>query len=503
MSLPVGKDHMDHENGEVEPTSMKPELRLGVDEDHNDSKGADLSHDMDQPEMPSRHQPIQLEVRIPISLSVPTTAIIDVFRKICTENEYMIIEEDAVEVTAVRETMEDWKTYFMKCLPWGQTSHKNIVALRLNVLTNTTRAMKTIMLKGLCGTKKQSEKFVEKFKNALSNLERSKNLPSPTNGTQTSFFRDMDESMAGTGRSGFGSAKYQHMKEVLTIREEEEEGSQMKSNLESYSVYHFNKILASDAYTLGKKVSDFVSNFILTYQNTEEAVQCLPQPIESVITMTNETVETLFAEFNYGRSETRKIMPFCRFAVEKFIFDKLYHQIIGIYNFKNQELTARFEDSRRRLSEHTLKEIFVSLDGKEKFWLISNEELLDKPLKDLHEAEVPYAHAIKELDKMEKLWNPREKLNCMLMMQSLMRSSVVDHFHGKVELTSTEDELPLIIYTVLKSRHLNLPSDLDLVQDYLKCEPDSDYEMRLITNIRVSIQYISDEWKIESNSPPS
>jgi len=37
----------------------------------------------------------------------------------------------------------------------------------------------------------------------------------------------------------------------------------------------------------------------------------------------NEVTETFFADFNYGKSETRKMMPFCKTSVEKFIFEKV------------------------------------------------------------------------------------------------------------------------------------------------------------------------------------
>lgn len=67
---------------------------------------------------------------------------------------------------------------------------------------------------------------------------------------------------------------------MFNCREEDEEGSQVKSNLESYSIYHFNKILSSDAYTLGKKVSDFIKDFLMNYRNVEESSELLPQPVQ-------------------------------------------------------------------------------------------------------------------------------------------------------------------------------------------------------------------------------
>lgn len=45
--------------------------------------------------------------------------------------------------------------------------------------------------------------------------------------------------------------------------------------------------------------------------------------MESIVSLINQTVDTLFCEFNYGKLETLKMMPYCRSSVEKFIFDKV------------------------------------------------------------------------------------------------------------------------------------------------------------------------------------
>jgi hypothetical protein len=53
--------------------------------------------------------------------------------------------------------------------------------------------------------------------------------------------------------------------------------------------------------------------------------------------MINEVVDTLFSEFNYGKSETRRMMPFCRFSVEKYVFEKLYSRLFNMYKKKHKE----------------------------------------------------------------------------------------------------------------------------------------------------------------------
>ncbi len=106
-------------------------------------------------------------------------------------------------------------------------------------------------------------------------------------------------------------------------------------NLESSSFYEFRKILSQENYSIGKKVADFLADFAANYKNLAESAELLPQPVshiqnftkfykmESVYLLVNEITETFFADFNYGKSETKQLMPYCRISVEKFIFDKV------------------------------------------------------------------------------------------------------------------------------------------------------------------------------------
>jgi hypothetical protein len=117
-------------------------------------------------------------------------------------------------------------------------------------------------------------------------------------------------------------------------------------------------------------------------------------------------------------------------------------------------------------------------------------------LKNIPNGDTPYRNAINDLEKLEKLWNPREKLNALLKTQSLMRSSVVEFFRGKEELSCMDDELPIMIFIVLMAKVPLLPGDLAFIEDYISYEPEHDYEQRLLINLRVSIQFICKEWTI-------
>ena len=53
----------------------------------------------------------------------------------------------------------------------------------------------------------------------------------------------------------------------------------LPSTLESYSFYYFHKILTSESYNLGKRVSDFINDFLHNYRSIKESADLLPQPV--------------------------------------------------------------------------------------------------------------------------------------------------------------------------------------------------------------------------------
>eukprot|EP01017_Pseudomicrothorax_dubius_P028539 TRINITY_DN3392_c0_g1_i7.p1 TRINITY_DN3392_c0_g1~~TRINITY_DN3392_c0_g1_i7.p1 ORF type:complete len:505 (-),score=100.34 TRINITY_DN3392_c0_g1_i7:133-1647(-) len=495
------------QGSEVENTFQK-KITLNDDEEHHENNENQPEEpriqELDSPKVDG--SPVSdtaaagISYKVSFSLSVMNHMIYDLFRKTCKANDFILVEEDMHQGTAIRDTSDSWSRIF-RCLEFRKSRHPYVV-VRINVYTNTVKCAKTVVVRGICGKVNILKKFVNDFKTKVQNAEKTSlgYAFSHAKMANSSFFSDISMHEHFTNRLPTnGTHRDRFPPTPPSIKEEEEEGSHMKTNLESYSIYHFNKILSSDAYSLGKKVSDFLRDFTLNHRNVEESAELLPQPIESIVQMTNETVDTLFFEFNYGKAETRKIMPYCRFAVEKYLFEKLYECIFPMYLLKNREMIEDFRAMKEKLSTSTLQRVLTSLDIPKKFWLFTEargSDLLSMPLKEIPDMAMPYASAIIELDKMEKLRNPREKLNCLLMLQSLMRSSVVDYYKGKEELASMDDELPIVIFIVLCSDNHNLPADLNLIEDYISFENDFDHEQRLLTNIKVSVQYIAKEWKI-------
>lgn len=54
--------------------------------------------------------------------------------------------------------------------------------------------------------------------------------------------------------------------------------------------------------------------------------------MSEAVVIVNDVVNNLFRDFNYGRRETKAVMPFCRISVEKYLFSKLNPQLYGMYN---------------------------------------------------------------------------------------------------------------------------------------------------------------------------
>lgn len=105
----------------------------------------------------------------------------------------------------------------------------------------------------------------------------------------------------------------------------------------------------------------------------------------------------------------------------------------------------------------------------------------------LNEKDYPYKDAYLEMDKLSKLRSPREKLGVLLMMHSLMRSCVVDFYKGKEEVSSMDEELPLLIYILLYCRVEDLVAELSFIDDYVNLDSSLESEKRLMTNIKVIV----------------
>ena len=84
-------------------------------------------------------------------------------------------------------------------------------------------------------------------------------------------------------------------------------------------------------------------------------------------------------------------------------------------------------------------------------------------------AKVPYIDAIREIEKIESLECPGDMVNCLSASFEKLKTAVVDHHKGKLELSAMDDVLPLSIYTVSMANLSTPASHQQMMADYLRC----------------------------------
>lgn len=47
-------------------------------------------------------------------------------------------------------------------------------------------------------------------------------------------------------------------------------------------------------------------------------------------------------DFNLGKDQTKEMMPYCRAAIEKYMYSKLNDNLFAMYAFKNREQDLKF-----------------------------------------------------------------------------------------------------------------------------------------------------------------
>jgi len=419
------------------------------------------------------------------SLSVNMRLIKDIFNRVCKKRGFSIIDDEREQITAMRKQYINLKDLCINCFTGKFKNLTSITTLRLTSKTNKITCRRKIVLKGLIGEIKLIKAVFFDFSNEL---EVHEPRPSPHK---------------ITGSSLFGDQLLIHSRYVPITEENNSDGEELAmspQNLESYSFYEFRKILSSDQYAIGKKVAEFFKDFFESYGDSKASASLLPQPMAKVFYKINQVTETFFADFNYGKSETRKIMPFCKTSVEKFLFEKVYSNLFGMYQIKFDKQSTMFrEQTHEILKEKNHLKHLKFLEIPLKFWLINPDKLTEaEELKEpLQEHEIPYINAINEFSKISKVRSPKEKLAVLLMVNSLMKSSVVEYHQGKQEITSMDEQLPILIYVVLHCQVENIAAELNFIHDFVNLDPTLESEEMLMANFKMSVEYISEKWKNE------
>mmetsp|Transcript_52259 Transcript_52259/g.59725 ORF Transcript_52259/g.59725 Transcript_52259/m.59725 type:complete len:604 (+) Transcript_52259:83-1894(+) len=458
-----------------------------------------------------------------VHFRISSQEIFDIFESLAKKKSYHVIEINHKFATIIcRESgglLSNLKS-LMKCAPLASAQKEKtpVTAMKLMVTVDQAKCMRVIQFKGLYGCNETVRLFYRDFEAKLQELD---------GGAAETSIRHMT-SMAGetSGTGGYGAVGVSPDEEEVPEEEEEEQVSY--TNSESSSYYQFHKILSSEQYSLGYKISDFLVNFSMYYRSIEESAQVLPQPLNSIKSMIEESVDTLFHEHNYGKGSSEKMMQFCRPAVERFIFSKLYDILFAMYKFKYEEKDSQFDIKCQKINQYDPVLIMKSLEIKKKYIIHTdlNESMnisleMSRTLSGSIEIEsyrnalsnrlnsstfisrvdkIPYYEAIQALQKVTDIIIPKDKLACLVSTVAAMKTCVVDFWKGKEELLEFDDEIGVMIYIVAQAQVPHLFSELELLRDYIGDQSMStkyENEVRIITNLEAAGSYITREWEIE------
>lgn len=192
------------------------------------------------------------------------------------------------------------------------------------------------------------------------------------------------------------------------------------SNKEATNFYELYRILSQENYELGKSVSDFIKNFCEENCNIEESSKNIPKQMESILKFIETCVLAFFCYFNYGKSNTEKMLPYVRPAVENIVFKKLSETLIELYSFKFSAENLKFVEAQENIKTHMSSEqIMEYLEINKKF------RVCDK-------YRIPFKATIDYINKIEYEHTPKDKFETLMRANLELRKEILDITRGKV-----------------------------------------------------------------------
>ena len=277
-------------------------------------------------------------------------------------------------------TNSDGQTEFEDNFDGNTTQNINaqptISAIRLQISVNEVKCCRKISLKGVYGDPGILKVFISHYKKRIhelvSRLPGGGTNPEFNGGTTGGFgvnnTDDSNDTEMSSFRAGINSTGEIATQRTINYRsknfkgtlktivaqnddsgDEEDEENLSAAQQESSSIYQIHKILSSDQYTIGKNVSEYIQSFQQQYKNIKESSELLPQPLESIQDLINDLVKTFNMDFNLGKDQAKDIMPYCRTAIEKYLYQKVNDNLFAMYAFKNQNSDEKFATRQRLL----------------------------------------------------------------------------------------------------------------------------------------------------------
>lgn len=82
--------------------------------------------------------------------------------------------------------------------------------------------------------------------------------------------------------------------------------------------------------------------------------------MEQILNFAEETISTFHSDYNYGKTE--QMLVYCRPAVEKFLFNKIYGELYDMYNYKFAEENIKFLQKIDRIKNLGIDKIMEFLE---------------------------------------------------------------------------------------------------------------------------------------------
>ncbi|KAL4448775.1 hypothetical protein ABPG74_012864 [Tetrahymena malaccensis] len=273
-----------------------------------------------------------------VSLSINSKQIQDTFFALARKKGFEVLESGTDEGLVIKREKTSIISQICKELFNRQNKSINYakeenppLIIKIKIENNTRKCLKVVYLQRLCGYLKQGDNLIASFQQQIQKIIKKENKQ-----------EEIDEEIVFDAAFSKPKTTNQSIQNAETPFE-----------LEPTSYFMFYRILSADNYSVGQKIKEFVSQFKNSYSQINKKLRHLTDPIQNIQMFTNEIVLSLFNEFNYGKNDTKKVMPFCRIAVETYLYSKLYYLIFNIYKIAINNEQEKFNSINIKIkSQH-------------------------------------------------------------------------------------------------------------------------------------------------------
>ena len=189
----------------------------------------------------------------------------------------------------------------------------------------------------------------------------------------------------------------------------------------------------------------------------------------------DEQTETILKDLVSNYKNIRNNRQNGKFVIEKYVYSKVYQNLAFYYGKKNIIVDEKFESLQSRLKFLNFQNILDLLSVSDRFRLIDCNK--------------PYEDAIIVLNRLNKLACPIDKINCLISTVACMKSCVVNYWKGKFEISTMDDELPILMFLLINSKIRYPSTEFEILSHYVFNRLEN--ESRIITNFVSAVTYLA------------